>query len=485
MLEIVDALMVIRGGALEMIGPPEAVYDHLKRTAAITSPSPEECDADDQRKRNRTVVKARYDANPARPARIGIAVIVLFVVAFGAWNAVAPVSGAAVAQGSLQVEGQRQAVQHPYGGIVKALKVKEGDRVERGQVLLTLFDTKSRARLNVLTAERDSLLAQEARLEAERDGANEPAFPEALRTREQEPGARQAMANERALMSARSVQYATERSTLQQRISQLEEQIRGSEAQLNGIERQRSLLEEEAQARGSCSPPDTRLSARARAGARPRQAGRRPRSQDGRHARAKEAIGEATLEITKLERTRTTELTDLLRTTQSRLVEVGPKLEAAKDILDRTEIVAPATGTIVGLSVFTEGGVIQQGAKLMDIVPSTNPLIVAARLRLTDVNEVTPGRAADVRLTSINRSERPNIRGTVMTVSADQITDERSGQGYYSLQVRMDAGDLKGSPVDLQAGMPAEVVVTTRPRTLIQYLISPLTDEVTRAFREQ
>jgi multidrug efflux pump subunit AcrA (membrane-fusion protein) len=128
--------------------------------------------------------------------------------------------------------------------------------------------------------------------------------------------------------------------------------------------------------------------------------------------------------------------------------------------------------------------VIQAGARLMDVVPSGSPLIAEARLKLTDVNEVTPGRKADVRMTSINRTERPQISGEVMTVSADRITDQRTGEGYYAVRVRLDQSEVSNSRVSLQAGMPTEIIIPTRPRTLFEYLLSPLADEITGAFRE-
>jgi HlyD family secretion protein len=202
-------------------------------------------------------------------------------------------------------------------------------------------------------------------------------------------------------------------------------------------------------------------------------------------ARARQAIGEAETELAKLERARVTDITNELRSVQARIAELGPKIDAAKDVLARTQVTAPATGAIVDLSVFTEGGVVQPGARLLDVVPKDNPLIVDARLQLADVNEVSPGRSADVRLTSLPRSERPTIRGEVLNVSADRLTDERSGQGFYSIQVRLDPQDVRKAGVDLQAGMPTEVVMATRARTLIDYLVSPLVDEMTRAFREK
>jgi HlyD family secretion protein len=154
-------------------------------------------------------------------------------------------------------------------------------------------------------------------------------------------------------------------------------------------------------------------------------------------------------------------------------------------VVTRTRITAPASGSVVGLDVFTEGGVVQPGARLMDIVPSDNPLIVAAKLRLSDINDVSVGRRAEVRLTGVNYVERPRLYGTVKTVSADRLTDDKSGEGYFAVEVALEPDDVKKSRVDLQAGMPAEVIVPTRPRTLFEYLLGPLRDELTRAFRER
>lgn len=425
-------------------------------------------------------------SRPERPAVIGFAVIATFVAALALWSALAPVAGAAIAQGGLQVQGKRQAVQHPDGGVVKDLLVKEGDRVTRGQVLLTLSDSEPRSRQDVLRAERDALLAQQARLVAERDGLDAPDFGADLNGRGADPGLRQSMANERAVMTARLRQYETQIGVLRQKVVQLREQETGLRAQLAGVERQQVLLEEEArgarQLLASGYTPKTRVLALERDLAK-LESDRGARLSD--IARAEQAAGETELEITKLERTRIADIVDELRTTQSRLAEQAPKLDAAKDVLERTQVLAPATGSVVGMEIFTEGGVIQAGARLLEIVPDASPLIAEARLHLSDVSEVRPGSKADVRLISVNRSERPNLRGEIITVSADRLTDERSGEGYYSVQVRLDPEDVRSSNVDLQPGMPVEVIVANRPRTLVQYLVSPLTDEITGAFRER
>jgi HlyD family type I secretion membrane fusion protein len=424
--------------------------------------------------------------NPSRPAKIGIGVVLLFVAVLAAWGALAPLSGAAIAGGNLQVEGKRQSVQHPYGGVVKRLLVKEGDSVVKGQVVLLLSETEPRAQLDVLLVEDAALKATELRLIAERDGVAEPAFDAMVGEHRASRAAVQAVASERAIMTARRRQYESEAGALRQRIAQLEEQIRGSSARVEGAERQGvSIGEELAGARrlaASGFTPKTRVLALERSAAQ-FEADRGSAMADV--AKARQAIGEAEIEIAKLDRQRVIEIANELRTTQAKIAQLSPKIDAARDVLERTQVTAPATGAVVGLAVFTEGGVIQPGARLLDVVPSDNPLIVEARLRLSDVNEVTPGRAADVRLTSIPRNERPTIRGEVMTVSADKLTDDRSGQGYYSIQVRLDADDVKKAKLDLQAGMPAEIVMPTRARTLVDYLLSPLLDEMTGAFREK
>lgn len=424
--------------------------------------------------------------NPWRPTLIGVGVVALFIGFLTLWGLTAPVSGAAVAEGNLQVKGQRQSVQHPYGGVVQKLSVVDGQEVTKGELLMQLADHEPRARLDVLRAERVTLLAQEARLIAERDGVEQPDFGARLASYSSDTNAAQAVASERAVMTARRRQFDTEHNMLQSKIAQLKEQTSGLQAQIDGLKRQSELLEEEAQgarkllAQGFT--PKTRVLALDRTAA---QLDSERGSKQSEAASLQQAIGEAELAIAKLERERVTDITNELRRVASSLAENGPKLDAATDVLARTAITAPSSGTVVGLSVFTEGGVIQPGAKLMDVVPKDDPLIVDARLQLTDIADVRRALPADVRLTSVPRNERPRIRGEIMTVSADKLTDEKSGKGYYAVRVQLNDDDVKASRVALQPGMPTEIIVTTRPRTLVGYLIGPLTDEISGAFREK
>jgi HlyD family secretion protein len=294
------------------------------------------------------------------------------------------------------------------------------------------------------------------------------------------------MANETAMMAARKHQYAAETAVLRGKVVELEAQITGTQAQLAGTGKQHELLSEELDgaqklfAQGYT--PKIRVLALQREAAK-LQADMG--TQQAGIAGMQQQIAQNTLEIAKIERARISEITDQLRATENKLAELAPKIEAATDVVARTRITAPATGSVVGLDVFTEGGVVQQGSRLMDIVPTDNPLIVAAKLRLSDINDVSVGRRAEVRLTGVNYVERPRLYGTVKTVSADRMTDDKSGEGYFAVEVALEPDDVKKSRIDLQAGMPAEVIVPTRPRTLFEYLLGPLRDELTRAFRER
>ncbi|MBK3663856.1 HlyD family type I secretion periplasmic adaptor subunit [Bradyrhizobium diazoefficiens] len=426
-----------------------------------------------------------YYARPGRPALVGAIVVGAFASAMTLWGTLAPISGAAIASGNLQVEGRRQSVQHPYGGVIRQLLVRDGAHVEKGQLLLVLDDSDPRAKLEVLVADRDAARAAEARLMAERDHHATPDF--GIDPKDAKPALRQAMANETAMMAARKHQFDAETSVLKGKIAELNAQIGGTQAQLTGTEKQRELLTDEMNGAQHLYEqgytPKTRILALQREDAKLQaDIG----AQRATIAGMQQQISQNDAEIAKAERARMSEITDQLRTTENKLAELAPKVDAATDVVTRTQIRAPATGSVVGLDVFTEGGVIQPGAKLMDIVPSDNPLIVDAQLKLSDINDVAVGRRAEIRLTGVNYIERPRLYGTIRTVSADRVTNDRaSGPGYYVVEVSLEPDDVKKSRIELQSGMPAEVIVPTRPRTLFEYLFGPLRDELTRAFRER
>lgn len=426
-------------------------------------------------------------SNPLRPAFWGVAAILAFVLLFVVWGYVAPLSSAAIAEGSLQVQGQRQSVQHPYGGVISRLLVTEGQHVERGQALIELDVTESQAKLDIARAELVTLLAQQARLICERDNAD----PSCLKTLEAEnvvspEEIEEAIANEHAVMLTRGHQYEAEKGMLMSRVSQLHEKIAGLEAQRVGLSKQNDLLAEEIEGAQKLAAagftPKTRVMGLERAAA---EILANIGSRTAEIATAKQEISEAELAVAKLDRQRISDITDQIRTTQSSLAEALPAFKAAQDVMNRTKIKAPVSGSIVDLSVFTEGGVIQAGDRLMDIVPDDNPIIVEARLPLSDINGVEPGAPADIRLTGVPRNDRPLLRGEILSVSADKITDAQTGISYFAIRTKIDSGDLRKSKIPLQPGMPAEVVVTNGSRTLMGYLLGPLLDEVGHAFREE
>lgn len=419
------------------------------------------------------------------PIRAGIYVIVFFFGGLGTWAAFAPIAGAAIAPGFVKVEGNRQSLQHRYGGTVKQILVKDGTRVTRGDVLIRLDDIAARARAGSLGAMYDSLKAVEARLIAERDGLAEPAFDLSLTGRWREPAVKDAMANQIALLQSRKEKFDTEIDVLRKKIAQLREQIAGTRIQAESADRQLELLRDELKGTRELYDkglsPKTKLLALERAEAELISNGGARRAEI---AKVEEAVAQTELEIARAQHGRLTEITDQLRETQSKLAETDPQLQDALDVLARTELVAPVSGEVVGLKVFTEGGVIAPGATVLEIVPSQGSLVVEARVKPQDVQEVAGGAAAEVRLTGIIGRQQPALAGIVDMISADRLEDSRTGDSYYATQIRVDRDSLLKSGVNLQPGMPADVLITTRTRSVLQYLISPLSDQMALGFRE-
>lgn len=420
------------------------------------------------------------------PLRAGAIVIGVFFGGLGTWSALAPMAGAAIAPGFVKVEGNRQSLQHRYGGTVKQILVKDGDQVAQGQTLVRLDDTAARAKADSLTVTRDSLKALEARLLAERDGASEPVFDPDLTSRKGDAAVAAAIANQVALLRSRAQQFQTEIGVLRQRIAQLREQIAGARIQAEAADRQVALIREELQGTRELYEkglsPKTRVLALERAEAELLSSGGARRAEI---ARTEEAIAQTELEIARAGQARLTEITDQLRDTQTKLAEIEPQLQDARDVLDRTELVAPASGEVVGLKVFTEGGVIASGATVLDIVPSRGALVVEARVKPQDVHDVAGGAAAEVRLTGMIGRQHPALLGVVETISADRLEDQRTGEPYYLTLIRIKPDSLSKSGVTLQPGMPADVLITTKSRSVLQYLVSPLSDQLALGFREK
>lgn len=417
----------------------------------------------------------------ARPMMLAGAVIALFFGGFTAWAAFAPLQSAAIAPGVLGVHGERKTVQHLEGGIVAEILVAEGDTVTAGQTLIVLDDTQPRTGLARLEGQLHSAIALEARLVAERDGLDAIVWPEQSRG----PDAEAVRATQERIFTARKASFESEAAILRQRIIQLQEQAAGYEGQIAAQDREMALLVEEAGdvrslvERGYAGKPRLRALERAEA----EVAGEREHNQ-AQVARLAEATGETRLQIVRLGNTRRTEVTTELREVEARLADLDERVGAARDVLARTRVPAPATGTVVGLEVFTRGAVVAPGQSLMDIVPSGEHLVVKAHVAPTDIDSVAVGLPAEVRLTAFSLLTTPPLDGHVTRISADAFTNEYTGDSWYEAHVALDPKQPALADLNLVPGMPAEVMIITGTSTPFEYLLKPILTSFRRALRE-
>ena len=421
------------------------------------------------------------------PLAAGAFLLIAFFAGFGGWAALAPLSSATVAEGVIRVETHRKTVQHLEGGIVREILVNEGDKVTAGQVLMRLDKTQSGTTVSVLQDQQDALLALQARLEAERDGLDAIQFPPELSARQSDPKVAIVVGGQQKIFDTRRQSLRAQLGILSQRVEQLGSEIAGHKAQLVSANEQIQLTQEEIATvtdllnRGLERKPRLLALQRQQSyleGSRGEQL--------GAIAKAQQEIGEAKLQSADLLDKRSSEIALELRDTQSRLLENRQKLGAAVDVDNRMEVVAPVSGQVVDLKVHTLGGVVRPGDALLDIVPQSDELVVEARVRPVDIDAVHAGQSAQVALTAYKQRTTPRLDGRLATVSADALIDESRHISYYSAEIHIDSSELaKLNGVQLYPGMPAEVMIVTGERTLLQYFIQPVIDSFHRAFREE
>lgn len=418
---------------------------------------------------------------------IGVAIVMLFFVIGGGWAATAPLSGAAIAGGMVSPESSRQTVQHLEGGIIREFRVREGDHVNANDVLLVLQSVSAQSEVGQLTARLRALAAQEARLEAERTGQKAIRFAHPSLRDQNDPEVRAAIERQLHQFETRKANDDTRVSILQQQIAQLQEQIAGADRQLQGVRRQRALIREELASveelfrKGYEKKPRLLELKRTEAGLTGNEGELLSRA-----ARAREAIGESRLEITNIRVERLAEVDKELTEVQTTRIEIEQQIENSLDKLTRTTLVAPVSGVVLNLRFKTPGGVIRPGEPVLDIVPEKDDLIIDARVSPRDIDDVHAGLDAYVIFPSYSQRTLHRIAGQVKHVSADSFEDERTGERYYQAKIKVDRDDLKreAPEIVLQAGLPAEVFITTTERTLLDYLVEPLSPIIERSFRE-
>ena len=431
--------------------------------------------------------------DPTTDIRLGAMVAALFFVLFLGWAAFARLDAAANASGRLVVTGQRQTVQHRDGGVVGEILVREGVKVRKDQVLIRLAAADVRAQERALTAQAITLLAQRARAMAEQQRSASIVTPPefASLSPEDRPAAQEALRIQHEQLRQRLAVLSAQRGAFGQRGSQAANQGSGYRSQIAAIDEQVRLLDEELNSLRSVAEKGFVAKNRLRALERSRA---ELIGQKGQYtatvASSRDLGGEARLQSLEAQSSYLERAATELRDIEASLNEVLPRLNAARDQLARTEIRSPATGTVVGLQVFTPGGVIAAGQKLMDVVPDRTPLTIEAKVSPNDADDLNQGQLAFVRFDAMHeRSLRP-LEGRITRVSADSFTDERTGESFFTAVVDVPQGELselkavRGRDFELRAGMPVSVQIPLRRRTALQYMIEPLTAPFRRSLTE-
>lgn len=429
--------------------------------------------------------------SPRPELMLGIGIIVVFFVGFLGWAAFAPLDAGAFAQGQVSVSGNRQAVQHRDGGVVGALMVAEGDKVRRGQVLVRLNAGELTASERGAASQVFALLAQRSRLIAERDRLPTlPIPPEfAGLPPEDQALADEAMRLQRLQYAARGAGRSTETGVLNQRIGQLRDQMDGYQRQIEANATQQRLIAEELEGLRSLAAqgyaPLTRVRALERTAAALEGEQGSLRAQV---ARTREQIGEARLQTLGVSTKLNEDVAEQLRQVEIQLNDLRPKMIELRDQLARAEIRSPATGQVVGLSVFTPGGVIQPGQTLMEVVPDEASQVIVAQVDPADIDNLRVGLDTEVRFPGLRERNPPIVHGRVTRISADSFTDEKTGRSHYRAEVVVPQSELEklgAAARSIRAGMPVQVVMLTRKRTVLAYLVEPLVQSLWRSGSEQ
>lgn len=420
------------------------------------------------------------------PTALGYAIVLIFIVGFGSWASLTPLSEAAIAPGVLKVEGTRRTIQHFEGGIVREILVRDGDAVRRGQPLVRLEQPQAAQQTETMRSQRWALMAQDARLVAELAGARAVSFPPEL-TGADQARAQDAVAGQSALFEARRLALESQVNVLRARIEQHEATIRSSEGQIGAQRRMLVLLRAEEQ--------NTEQLLRQGLARLPQLLAlqRQVASTEGNIVditnqieRSRAQIAEAEREMQRVTDQRTQEASTELRDVRVRLAETEERLRAAEDVSTRLEVSAPESGTVLNSRLFTVGAVVRPGDPVLDLVPERDRIVAEVNVQPNDIDVVHTGLQAEVRLPAFKQRLVPYLHGEVTFVASDVTQDERRGTSYYRVNIAIDEEQLRTlEGVQLRPGMAVEAQIQTGRRSFARYMLQPVYDSFHRAFREQ
>lgn len=429
---------------------------------------------------------------PDHPAHVGrymvggLLLIFVLIGGLGTWAATTEIAGAVVTHGNVVVESNVKKVQHPTGGVVAKIYVKEGDKVKANQLLIRLDDTVTRANLRVISKQLDELGMRAARLAAERDGT-ELSVPDDVQRRMKEPNIERIVNGERSLFESRRESKLKQVQQLRERIAQFEKEASGINAQINAKGKEIDLIAKELD--GLKDLEKKRLVTTNRMVALRREAARLQGERGqliASAAKAKGMIAEVKLKILGLDQQFKTDVVDELRQVESKQAELEERGVAAEDQLRRVEIRAPQPGRVLQLSAHTVGGVLNPGDPIMLIVPEDDRLVVEARIAPRDIDQLQLDQPAVVRLTAFNQRTTPELTGKVTGISADRSKDAITGVDYFLARIALSEPELaRLGEKKLVPGMPADVQIRTDERTALSFLVKPLRDQIEKAFRER
>ncbi|RCK40377.1 HlyD family type I secretion periplasmic adaptor subunit [Thalassospira xiamenensis] len=420
-----------------------------------------------------------------KPIMAGIIVIAVGFGGFFSWAFTAELDSAAVASGSVIVDSRKKVVNHFEGGILKKLLVEEGDRVKAGQTLMLLDGTRSESELGQLRGERYGLIAKLARLRAEQSGRGEIDFPEKILNAEQDYVA-DILLDEKRLFGKRNEVYDAKRNAQAKQIEQFDAEARALESQINARTRQEKLVAEQLKGIRQLA-----------------EKGFATRTQlveiennwsdlvgdmgefKAQKAAAEQQKAEAEINLASIEMEWQSDIATEIQEAQLALNDVTQRIRASEDVLNRREVKAPQDGIVANIQIRTPGGVISPAEPIMDIIPENEPLLIEAMINRQDIDSVHVGSKAQIKLTAYSQRRLAPLDGEVRYVAADQTVDEKRDSSYYIVRAAINPDALaKRDDIEIRPGMPADILILKSPRRAIDYLIDPITESMSRAFRE-